>query len=89
MRTFCAARDEDVDGLQELLAVGVALVSGSTWALDILDGRIQAIRPVISPGKPGHAGPVADARTVPREANRARRLTAGAGPLNRPGVPAD
>ena len=146
MRLFCAARDGDVDGLRELLAVSVALVSDSggkapqgdkgifgagnvarvlaaivtpfaqigvvmeprevngqpgaifrdrdgkgvsTWALDILDGRIRAIRTVISPGKLGHAGPVADAWTVLREANRARRLTAGADTLNRPGVSAD
>ena len=61
----------------------------NTWALDILDGRIRAIRTVISPGKLGHAGPVADAWTVLREANRARRLTAGADTLNRPGVSAD
>ena len=130
MRLFCAARDGDVDGLRELLAVSVALVSDSggkapqgdkgifgagnvarvlaaivtpfaqigvvmeprevngqpgaifrdrdgkvvnTWALDILDGRIRAIRTVISPGKLGHVGPVADARTVLREANQARR----------------
>ena len=45
----------------------------NTWALDILDGRIRAIRTVISPGKLGHAGPVADAWTVLREANQARR----------------
>jgi RNA polymerase sigma-70 factor (ECF subfamily) len=61
----------------------------NTWALDILDGRIRAIRTVINPGKLGHAGPVADAWTVLREANRARRMTAGADMQNRPGVSAD
>ena len=45
----------------------------STWAPGILDGRIQAIRTVINPDKLGHVGPVADARTVLREANQARR----------------
>jgi len=45
----------------------------NTWTLDILDGRIQAIRTVINPDKLGHVGPVADARTVLREANQARR----------------
>ncbi|MET7459726.1 hypothetical protein [Nonomuraea sp. NPDC005501] len=32
-----------------------------TFALDILDGQIQAIRAVINPDKLGHLGPVADA----------------------------
>jgi RNA polymerase sigma-70 factor (ECF subfamily) len=44
-----------------------------TLALDILDGRIQAIRTVINPDKLGHVGPVADAWAVNRETNRARR----------------
>jgi len=46
-----------------------------TMALDILDGRIQAIRSVINPDKLGHLGPVADAWAVAREANQARRPT--------------
>jgi RNA polymerase sigma-70 factor (ECF subfamily) len=45
----------------------------STWTLDILDGRIQTIRSVINPDKLGHLGPIADARAVIREKNRARR----------------
>jgi RNA polymerase sigma-70 factor (ECF subfamily) len=44
----------------------------NTWALDILDGRIQTIRTVINPDKLGHVGPVADAWAVLREANQAR-----------------
>jgi RNA polymerase sigma-70 factor, ECF subfamily len=47
----------------------------NTWALDILDGRIQTIRAVLNPDKLGHVGPVADAWAVIREANRARRTT--------------
>ncbi len=47
----------------------------NTWALDILDGRIQTIRTVINPDKLGHMGPVADAWTVIREATQARRPT--------------
>ena len=47
----------------------------NTWALDVLDGRIQTIRAVLNPDKLGHVGPVADAWAVIREANRARRLT--------------
>jgi RNA polymerase sigma-70 factor, ECF subfamily len=47
----------------------------NTLALDILDGRIQAIRAVLNPDKLGHVGPVADAWAVIREANRARRPT--------------
>lgn len=45
----------------------------NTWALDVLDGRIQAIRTVLNPDKLGHLGPVADAWAVLREANQARR----------------
>ena len=47
----------------------------NTLALEMLDGRIQAIRAVINPDKLGHVGPVADAWAVLREANRARRPT--------------
>ncbi|SEH00016.1 RNA polymerase sigma-70 factor, ECF subfamily [Nonomuraea solani] len=43
------------------------------WALDILDGQVQAIRAVINPDKLGHLGPVADVWAVVREANQARR----------------
>jgi RNA polymerase sigma-70 factor (ECF subfamily) len=42
----------------------------STWALDILDGRIQAIRTVNNPDKLRHVGPVADAWSALRAANR-------------------
>jgi RNA polymerase sigma-70 factor, ECF subfamily len=45
----------------------------NTWALDILDGRIQMIRSVLNPDKLGHLGPVTDAWAVMREAVRARR----------------
>jgi RNA polymerase sigma-70 factor, ECF subfamily len=44
-------------------------------ALDVLDGQIQTIRTVSNPDKLGHVGPVADARAVARELNRARRST--------------
>lgn len=45
----------------------------NTWALDVLDGRIQAIRTVLNPDKLRHVGPVADAWAVLRETNQARR----------------
>ena len=45
----------------------------STLALDILDGRIQAIRSVINPDKLGHIGIVGDAWEVLRETRRAGR----------------
>ena len=45
----------------------------STIALDILGGRIQAIRSVQNPDKLGHVGPVGDAWAVTREVNQARR----------------
>jgi RNA polymerase sigma-70 factor (ECF subfamily) len=41
--------------------------------LDVLGGRIQAIRSVVNPDKLGHVGPVADAWTVAREVKQARR----------------
>ncbi|MFF8377283.1 RNA polymerase sigma-70 factor [Streptomyces sp. NPDC015661] len=43
--------------------------------LDILDGRIQAIRSVLNPDKLGHLGPVADAWAITREVQRIRRRT--------------
>ncbi|MEU7576533.1 RNA polymerase sigma-70 factor [Streptomyces sp. NPDC041068] len=43
-----------------------------TLALDVLDGRIQAIRSVINPDKLGHVGPVADPWEVHREVRRVR-----------------
>ncbi|MFF2364216.1 RNA polymerase sigma-70 factor [Streptomyces sp. NPDC058122] len=46
-----------------------------TLALDVLDGRIQAIRSVLNPEKLGHLGPVADAWAVHREVKQARRRT--------------
>jgi RNA polymerase sigma-70 factor (ECF subfamily) len=49
----------------------------TTWTLDVLDGRIQAIRSVLNPDKLAHVGPVADAWAVLREANEARRSTDG------------
>lgn len=45
-----------------------------TLALDIVDGRVQAIRSVINPDKLGHMGPVGDAWAVMREATQARRV---------------
>lgn len=47
----------------------------STWALDVLDGRIQMIRTVNNPDKLGHVGPIADAWAALREANQAHRPT--------------
>lgn len=46
---------------------------GGTLTLDVLGGRIQAIRFVVNPDKLGHLGPVADAWAVTREVKRARR----------------
>ncbi|MFE3162899.1 RNA polymerase sigma-70 factor [Streptomyces sp. NPDC059224] len=44
-----------------------------TFSLDVLDGRIQAIRVVLNPDKLTHVGPVADAWAVSEELRRARR----------------
>jgi len=46
----------------------------ATMMLDVLDGRIQAIRSVINPDKLGHLGPVADAWAMTREVQQSRRL---------------
>ncbi|WP_078901765.1 RNA polymerase sigma-70 factor [Actinacidiphila yeochonensis] len=47
-----------------------------TMALDVLDGRVQAIRLVLNPEKLTHMGPVADAWAVARDVRRARRPAA-------------
>ena len=44
-----------------------------TMALDVLGGRIQTIRSVVSPDKLGHLGPVGDAWALAREVKQARR----------------
>ena len=44
-----------------------------TMVLEVLDGRIQAIRAVLNPDKLGHLGPVGDAWAVDREVKRAHR----------------
>jgi len=46
-----------------------------TLSLEVLDGRIRAIRSVLNPDKLGHLGPVADAWAVHREVIQARRRT--------------
>ena len=46
----------------------------NTWTLDILDGRVQAIRSVSNPDKLGHLGPVADTRALNREAHLTKDL---------------
>jgi RNA polymerase sigma-70 factor, ECF subfamily len=48
----------------------------STLTLDVLGGRIQAIRSVVNPDKLGHVGPVADAWAIARQAKQARRTRA-------------
>jgi RNA polymerase sigma-70 factor (ECF subfamily) len=45
----------------------------STLALDILDGRVQAIRSVVNPEKLAHLGPVGDAWSLKADFVRARR----------------
>jgi RNA polymerase sigma-70 factor, ECF subfamily len=45
----------------------------ATWALEILDGQIQAIRSVTNPDKLRHLGPVGDLHAVARERSRVRR----------------
>ncbi len=45
----------------------------NAWTLDILDGRIQAIRTVLNPDKLAHLGPVADPWVIYEEAKQARR----------------
>lgn len=45
----------------------------AAWALDILDGQVQAIHSVNNPDKLAHLGPVADLNEVIRARNRRRR----------------
>jgi RNA polymerase sigma-70 factor (ECF subfamily) len=45
----------------------------TTWALDVVEGRIQTIRAVLNPDKLAHVGPVADNWAVLREAYQAVR----------------
>ncbi|WP_046729190.1 RNA polymerase sigma-70 factor [Streptomyces humi] len=46
-----------------------------TLSLDILDGRVQAVRVVLNPDKLAHLGPVADAWAVSERLKRVRRPT--------------
>jgi RNA polymerase sigma-70 factor (ECF subfamily) len=39
----------------------------SVFALDVTDGRVQAIRAVVNPDKLGHLGPVSDLARLPRK----------------------
>jgi RNA polymerase sigma-70 factor, ECF subfamily len=55
----------------------------STWALDVLDGQIQAIRTVSNPDKLGHVGLVGDAWAIARQANQARRAARASRPGER------
>ncbi|WP_425954556.1 RNA polymerase sigma-70 factor [Xylanimonas sp. McL0601] len=55
-----------------LLTDGAGRIGGS-MALDITDGRIQAIRSVTNPDKLGHLGEVADGASLLREVMRRRR----------------
>ena len=57
----------------------------NTWALDVLDGQIQAIRTVSNPDKLGHVGPVGDAWAIAREASQARRAARASRPGERAG----
>lgn len=45
----------------------------NTWTLDIVGGRIQAIRNVLNPDKLRHVGPVADAWALLRQASERQR----------------
>ncbi|MFE4694839.1 RNA polymerase sigma-70 factor [Streptomyces sp. NPDC056749] len=44
-----------------------------TFVLDVLDGKVHAVRSVINPDKLAHLGPVADAWAIDREVRQARR----------------
>ncbi|WP_018351760.1 RNA polymerase sigma-70 factor [Longispora albida] len=49
----------------------------NTWALEILDGQIQAIRAVTNPDKLTHVGPLADAWSLTRQFQDQRRHDTG------------
>jgi RNA polymerase sigma-70 factor (ECF subfamily) len=44
----------------------------NVFVLDIVDGQVQAVRSIISPGKLGHLGPLADLNQL-RDQRRANR----------------
>lgn len=52
---------------------------GGTMALDIVEGRVRAIRSITNPDKLGHLGPVGDGFAMLREAQRLRRESGRAG----------
>ncbi|MFI8005027.1 RNA polymerase sigma-70 factor [Streptomyces sp. NPDC086010] len=75
LRTHVALETREVNGLP-----GAVFRDGDgrvlhTMALDVADGRIQAIGTVINPDKLAHLGPVADAWALQDEVRAARRLT--------------
>jgi RNA polymerase sigma-70 factor (ECF subfamily) len=47
----------------------------STWALDVLDGRIQTVRSVGNPDKLRHVGPVADVWALLSQFRKTRPVT--------------
>jgi RNA polymerase sigma-70 factor (ECF subfamily) len=57
----------------------------NTWTIDVIDGRVQAIRTVINPDKLEHLGPVADAWAVNRAAIAHRNGSGGGTPPGRTG----
>jgi RNA polymerase sigma-70 factor, ECF subfamily len=74
-RIGCAVEPREVNGQPAAIVRDREDKVLGIWVLDILDGRIQAIRALLNPEKLGHVGPTADARAVIREAYQTRRGT--------------
>ncbi|HET9985875.1 MAG TPA: RNA polymerase sigma-70 factor [Longimicrobiales bacterium] len=72
-------RRVDVNGQPGAVNVDAAGRVISVMALDIRDGRIQAVRAIVNPDKLRHVGPVADLRALlrGRDAEAARRSGGG------------
>jgi RNA polymerase sigma-70 factor (ECF subfamily) len=77
-RIGCVVEPREVNGQPAAIVRDRDAKVLGIWALDIVDGRIQAIRALLNPEKLAHLGPTADARAIIREAYQGRR--AGPGP---------
>jgi RNA polymerase sigma-70 factor, ECF subfamily len=77
-RIGCVVEPREVNGQPAAIVRDRDAKVLGIWALDIVDGRIQAIRALLNPEKLAHLGPTAGARAIIHEAYQGRR--AGPGP---------
>jgi RNA polymerase sigma-70 factor (ECF subfamily) len=80
LRIGCTLEPHGVNGQPGAIIRDRAGRVVATWALDVVEGRIQTIRAVLNPDKLAHVGPVADNWALVREANQALRGAASPSP---------